>query len=74
METLWWRCVWGHVFPALAVPDGGQMQCPVMDDEEQCATYFLYLPFASEEQARHGATGTGESKWAPWARGERAGS
>jgi hypothetical protein len=43
-----------------------------MDDEEQCATYVIYLPFASEEEERRGETGRA-SRNGPWVRGEGAG-
>jgi hypothetical protein len=69
MEMLWWRCAWDHVFPAPPVPEGAEMQCPGFDDTGPCATYFIYMPFASEAEARRGAVGSGEAKWAPWARG-----
>jgi len=70
---LWWRCVWDHVFSAPPVAEGDDLACPAFDDGGPCATSFIYMPFASEDEARHGKVGTGEAKWAPWARGMTSG-
>lgn len=69
MEMLWWRCVWEHIFSAPPVPEGGELQCPMPNDDEVCGTYFLYMPYATKAAAEAFAVGQGPGKWAPWARG-----
>lgn len=71
MELLWWRCVWEHVFAAPPVPEGGELQCPMPDEDGVCGTFFIYMPYATKEEAEAGQVGQGTGKWAPWARGER---
>jgi hypothetical protein len=72
VATLWWRCVWGHVFPAPPVPDGGELQCPLHDDHGVCGTFFLFMPYGTQAEAERGEVLQGPGKWAPWARGERS--
>ena len=67
MESLWWRCVWEHVFAAPPVPEGGELRCPMPDDDGVYGTFFLYRPYATKEEAEAGHVSQGPGKWAPWA-------
>jgi hypothetical protein len=70
----WWVCCWGHVFRHPPVGEGEEIACPGPDEADVCGTYFIFEPFATEQDALDALVDQGDEsldrrplRWAPWA-------